>query len=122
MSSPQEFLAALYAFTMLYVDSQNVLSPGRKALAADLMQSALDWTLQSTPGPGNMFLRFLCGLFSPECHVSQLSMCLLGCKDVKLQGREQVQQLLQRRIQSVQGEDRVANLRECLREMTQTDE
>ncbi|KAM6987467.1 protein NLRC3 [Tautogolabrus adspersus] len=132
----QEFMAALYVFTMFYTESKNVLESGglhmhkifaskdQTKSSAALVHCALTRTLSSPLGHYDMFLRFLCGIFSPDCHHNQLSRFLYRYNAPKLGGLDEVQQLLEQAIQTAEGNnrDRVENLKECLREMTQEDE
>uniref|UniRef100_A0A8D3BBZ2 NLR family, CARD domain containing 3-like n=1 Tax=Scophthalmus maximus TaxID=52904 RepID=A0A8D3BBZ2_SCOMX len=132
----QEFMAAFYIFTKFYMESKNVLDSGYSHLpriftamfqksnqtkAANLVQCALVRTFSSPLGDFDMVLRFLCGLLCPGCHIGQLSGFLYCHKTPKVGGLDEVQQLLEHTIQTAP-EDRVENLRECLREMTQEDE
>ncbi|KAI3354367.1 hypothetical protein L3Q82_018890 [Scortum barcoo] len=132
----QEFMAALYVFTMFRSESKNILESGglhmpkiltkkgQTKSAAGLVQCALERTFSSPLGHYDMFLRFLCGILSPDCHNNQLSGYLYRHNAPKLGGLDEVQRLLEHTIQSAQENhrDRVENLKECLREMTQEDE
>ncbi|KAF3847847.1 hypothetical protein F7725_020875 [Dissostichus mawsoni] len=134
--SVQEFMAAVYVFTMFREESKNVLEsillPRPKLFAskdqtrsvAGVVQSALSRTLGSQLGHYDMFLRFLCGLLAPDCHDSQLAGFLFRYHMPKVGGLDETQRLLQQAIKTaeVKNRDRVGNLKECLREMTQTDE
>lgn len=129
-------MAALYVFTMFRSESKNVLDSGALHMpkiftpkdqtksAAGLVQCALDRTLSSPLGYYDMFLRFLCGMLSPDCHHNQLSGYLYRRNAPKVGGLDEVQRLLEQKIQTAQenNRDRVENLKECLREMTQEDE
>lgn len=129
----QEFLAALYVFTMFRTESKNVLNSGvlhmpkffsskdHTKSAAGLIHCALERTFTSPLGVYDMFLRFLCGLLSPDCHDNQLGGFLYHHNAPKVGGLDEVQQLLEKRIQNAP-QDRVEILKECLREMTQEDE
>ncbi|KAM7413190.1 hypothetical protein PAMA_020524 [Pampus argenteus] len=129
----QEFMAALYVFTMFRTDAKNVLVSGlwhvpkiftskdQTKSAVGLVHCALDRTFTSPLGVYDMFLRFLCGLLSPHCHHEQLGGFLFSHHAPKVAGLGEVRQLLEKTIQSGP-EDRVENLKECLREMTQEDE
>ncbi|KAK2847106.1 hypothetical protein Q5P01_010105 [Channa striata] len=129
----QEFMAALYVFTMFRTESKNVLDSGLLQMpkfftsrdqtrsAAGLVQCALVRTFNAELGHYEMFLRFLCGMLSPDCHDNQLSGYLYRHNAPKVGGLEEVQRLLEQTIQTAQPE-RVGNLKECLREMTQEDE
>lgn len=129
-------MAALYVFTMFRSQSKNVLDSrasrtsktsslnDRSISLAGLVQSAMVLTLSAPPGRYDMFLRFLCGLLSPDCHDNQLSGFLYDRKVPKLSGLDEVQQMLKQSIKTahqIRGEQ-VENLKECLREMTQVDE
>nr|XP_020497426.1 NACHT, LRR and PYD domains-containing protein 6-like isoform X1 [Labrus bergylta] len=132
----QEFMAALYVFTMFRTESKNILesagvhmpkifaSKDQAKSAAALVHCALMRTLNSPLGHYDMFLRFLCGILSPDCHHNQLSRFLYHYNAPKLGGLDEVRQLLEQTIQNVEGNnrDRLENLKECLREMTQEDE
>lgn len=132
----QEFMAALYVFTMFRLESKNVLEawlpkkskifPSKEQIksAAGLVGCALERTLNSPLGHYDMFLRFLCGILSPDCHNNQLSGYLYRHNSPKLSGLDGVQRMLEQKIQTAQqnNSDRVENLKECLREMTQEDE
>ncbi|XP_070762156.1 NLR family CARD domain-containing protein 3 [Enoplosus armatus] len=132
----QEFMAALYVFTMFRTESKNVLESGvlhmpkiftpkdQTKSVAGLVQCALERTLSSTLGYYDMFLRFLCGLLSPDCHENQLSGYLYRHNAPKVGGLDEVQRLLEQAIQTAEENNRarVGNLKECLREMTQEDE
>ncbi|XP_053279528.1 protein NLRC3 [Pleuronectes platessa] len=129
----QEFMAALYVFTMFYVESKNVLEPevshiskiirsrSQAKSAANLVQCALGRTFSSAPGDYDMFLRFLCGLLSQHCHKSLLSGFLFPHNTPKVGGLDEVQRLLEKTIDK-NPVHRVENLKECLREMIQEDE
>ncbi|KAG7226029.1 hypothetical protein INR49_018639 [Caranx melampygus] len=127
----QEFMAALYVFVMFRSEAKNVLDSGmlpkmsaskyQSKSAAGLIQCALMRTLNSPPGDYDMFVRFLCGLLSPECHANQLSGYLYRHNLPKVAGLDEVRQLLEQNIRSAP-ENKVENLKECLREMTQEDE
>lgn len=124
-------MAALYVFMMFRTESKNALdswmTPKMSASkyssksAAGLIHCALTRTLSSPPGDYDMFVRFLCGLLSPECHANQLSGYLYRHNLPKVAGLEEVQQLLEQTIRSAPA-NKVENLKECLREMTQEDE
>ncbi|XP_034404148.1 NACHT, LRR and PYD domains-containing protein 3 [Cyclopterus lumpus] len=131
----QEFMAALYVFTVFRTESWNVLDsvldkpkifkfkdPTKSA--AGLVQCAVARTLASPLGYYEMFLRFLCGMLSPDCHDNQLQGYLYHHKAPKVGGLDDVRQLLEKTIQTAEENhrDRVENLKECLREMTQEDE
>lgn len=116
----QEFMAAFYVFVLLRVDSKNALDHCRSAKSsAAVVQSAINLTFASPLGQYDMFLRFLCGLISPENNRT------LGGnvysrhtnKDKAIFSTE-VQELVRRTIQTCPAE-RKENLEECLREMTQ---
>lgn len=128
----QEFMAALYVFTMFRTEGKNVLESGlhmpkiftskdQTKSAAGLVHCALERTFAAQLGEYDMFLRFLCGLLSPECHDEQLGGYLYRHNAPKVGGLDEVQRLLEKTIQSAPG-NRVENLKECLREMTQEDE
>lgn len=133
----QEFMAALYVFTMFRTESKNVLDcallqkpklftfKDQTKSAVGLVQCALVRTLGSPQGHYDMFLRLLCGLLNPDCHGSQLRGCLYPHNAPKVGGLDEVQRLLEQTIQTAEKENnrgRVENLKECLREMTQEDE
>lgn len=132
----QEFMAALYVFTVFCSESRNVLvsrtwhtpnistSKAQKKSVVNLVQSALELTLKAPLGHYDMFLRFLCGLLSPHCHHKLLGGLLFPHDAAKVSGLDEVQQLLVQTIQTAQqnNTDRLGNLEECLREMTQVDE
>ncbi|XP_078102486.1 NLR family CARD domain-containing protein 3 [Sander vitreus] len=134
--SLQEFMAALYVFTMFRIESKNVLDSAllqkpklftfkdQTKSALGLVQCALGRTLGSPLGHYDMFLRLLCGLLNPDCHGSQLRGCLYPHNAPKVGGLDEVQRLLEQTIQTAEekNRDRVENLKECLREMTQEDE
>ncbi|XP_043976120.1 protein NLRC3 [Gambusia affinis] len=127
----QEFMAALYVFLAFYLDSKNVLESGflpRVLLykyngksAAGLVQCAVSRTLGSKLGHYDMFLRYLCGMFSPHCYNNLLQGFLYSHGMPKVEGLKEVEQLLEQTIQTAP-EERKRNLYECLREMTQEDE
>ncbi|XP_053729315.1 NLR family CARD domain-containing protein 3 isoform X1 [Synchiropus splendidus] len=127
----QEFMAALYVFTMFRTESENILDqapakfsrmfPSKSKSAAGLVQSALQLMLASPLGHYDMFLRFLCGLLSPNCHEAQLGGYLYPRNCAKLSGLGEVQELLTRSTHEVP-EDRVENVKECLRELIQEDD
>lgn len=126
----------MYVFTMFRTESKNVLaspllhkpkiftSKDQTKSAAGLVQCALTRTLGSPLGHYDMFLRFLCGMLSPDCHENMLRGNLYRHNSPKVGGLDEVQQLLQQTIQTAElnNTDRVENLKECLREMTQEDE
>ncbi|XP_074534918.1 NLR family CARD domain-containing protein 3 isoform X2 [Halichoeres trimaculatus] len=130
--SLQEFMAALYVFTMFRTESKNVLESGglpmrlfasrdQNKTAAGLVHCALERTYKSQFGHYDMFLRFLCGIISPSCHDNQLRRYLFHHDAPRLGGQDEVQQLLEQTIQTAEEKyrDRVDNLKECLRELTQ---
>ncbi|XP_054885013.1 protein NLRC3 [Poeciliopsis prolifica] len=127
----QEFMAALYVFLAFHLDSKNVLESSflprvlsykiNGKSAAGLVQCAVTRTLSSKPGHYDMFLRYLCGLFSLHCHDNLLKGFLYSHGVPKVEGLGEVEQLLDQTIEAAP-EDRKRNLRECLREMTQEDE
>ena len=120
----------MYVFTMFHTESKNVLPSGfwpetvtskfQTKSAADFLQRALTRTINNPPGNYDMFLRFLCGLLSPDCHNTQLNGYLYHYNTPKMDGLGEVQLLLEQAIQTAPM-DRVENLKECLREMTQED-
>lgn len=124
----QDFMAALYVFTIFRVESKNPLEHARGALqmlqsrsSAALVQSAINLTFHSPPGQYDMFLRFLCGLISPENN-KQLSGNLYtrsGNIDTEIYSPE-VKKLLDKTMQTCP-QGRIENLKECYREMTQKD-
>ncbi|KAM8904307.1 protein NLRC3 [Spinachia spinachia] len=129
----KDFMAALYVFTMFCTKSKNVLSPtsllkpflvGEAKSAAGLLQSAVSRTLAAPLGHYDMFLRFLCGLLSPHCHGNLLGGYLYPQKTQNVSGLDEARRLLERTIQTAEenNRERVENLKECLREMTQEDE
>lgn len=129
-------MAALYVFTMFRSESKNVLDTGgwhipsifpskdQSKLAANLVHCAVERTLSAPLGHYDMFLRFLCGLLSPYCHDKLLSGYLYSRGAPKVSGLDGVRRLLEHKIETVQqsSTDRVENLQECLREMTQEDD
>ncbi|TWW77438.1 Nuclear mitotic apparatus protein 1 [Takifugu flavidus] len=130
----QEFMAALYVFTMFRSESKNVLDsewlhmpnifiskPDQTRSVASLLLRAVELTLRAPLGHYDMFLRFLCGLLSPDCHDQQLGGFLFPNDAAKVSGLDEAQQLLQQTVTTAQqnNTDRVENLKECLREMTQ---
>lgn len=131
----QEFMAALYVFTMFRSEAKNVLDSGvqmpklfiprgHTKSAAGLVHCALERTIGSPLGHYDMFLRFLCGMLSPDCHDNQLSGYLYRHNSPKVSGLDEVQRLLEQMIKTAEQNysDRLENLKECLREMTQEDE
>lgn len=132
----QEFMAALYVFTVFRSESKNVLDSGlwqipdiftpksQTKSVLSLVQSAVELTLSTPLGHYDMFLRFLCGLLSPDCHDKQLGRLLFPHDAAKVSGLNEVRQLLVQTIQAAQqnNTERVENFEECLREMTQADE
>ncbi|XP_063763247.1 NLR family CARD domain-containing protein 3 isoform X2 [Eleginops maclovinus] len=131
--SLQEFMAAVYVFTMFREESKNVLentmlqkpklfaSKDQSISVAGVIQSAVSRTLASELGHYEMFLRFLCGLLAPDCHDSQLAGFLFTYHMPKVGGLDETRRLLQQALKTaeVKHPDRVENLKECLREMTQ---
>ncbi|XP_006810052.2 protein NLRC3 [Neolamprologus brichardi] len=129
----QEFMAALYVFAMFRTEEKNVLDSGilhmpkifaskeQTRSIAGLIQCALVRTFNHPLGHFDMFLRFLCGLLSPDCHDNQLCGYLFRQNAPKVGGLDQARRLLEQTIQKAPPE-RVDNLKECLREMTQSDE
>lgn len=126
----QEFMAALYVFTMFRSESRNVLESerlGRRvpASAASLVQRALELTLGAPLGRYDMLLRFLCGLLAPDCHHRLLSGLLFPHNAAAVAGLQEAQRLLEQSISRAAEQHagaRLHNLRECLREMTQEEE
>ncbi|XP_076592222.1 NACHT, LRR and PYD domains-containing protein 6 [Chaetodon auriga] len=135
-STFQEFMAALYVFTMFRSESKNILDSSvlhmpkiftpkdQTRSVAGLVQNAVERTLSSPLGQYDMFLRFLCGILSPDCYDNQLGGYLFPHNTPKVSGVGEVQRLLEQTIQNAQenNRDRLENLKECLREMTQEDE
>ncbi|CAL1570270.1 unnamed protein product [Knipowitschia caucasica] len=131
-NSVQEFMAALYAFTLFHVESKNVLEDsrsGRTALAAfvfnpqsksaaDLVQCAIERTFTAPREQYDMFLRFLCGLLSPDNNSPLGGYLYPRSKDKGVQN--EVKLLLERTMQTCP-QDRLENIQECLRELTQVD-
>lgn len=129
----QEFMAALYVFTMFYMESENVLDAGalrtsrtiksmfQTKSASNLVRSLLVQTFSSALGDYDMFLRFLCGLLSPHCHKSLLGALLFPHDAANVDGLDEVKRLLEQEVDKAP-QDRVENLKECLREMLQEDE
>lgn len=130
----QEFMAALYVFTMFRSESKNVLDsewlhmpsifiskPDQTRSVVSLLLRAVELTLRAPLGHYDMFLRFLCGLLSPDCHDQQLVGFLFPNDAAKVSGLDEAQQLLEQTVTTAQqnNTDRVENLKECLREMIQ---
>lgn len=132
----QEFMAALYVFIVFCSESKNALDSGSWQIpniftpkaqtksVLSLVQSAVELTLSTPLGHYDMFLRFLCGLLSPDCHDKLLGGLLFPHDAAKVSGLDEAQQLLVQTIQTAQqnNPERLENLEECLREMTQVDE
>ncbi|XP_054453130.1 protein NLRC3 [Anoplopoma fimbria] len=131
----QEFMAALYVFIMFRTESKNILDSGllhmpkftfkdQTKSAAGLVQCAVVRTLASPFGHYDMFLRFLCGLLSPDCHDNLLRGYLYRHNAPKVGGLDDAKRLLEQTILTAEenNRDRVENFKECLREMTQEDE
>lgn len=126
-------MAAMYVFTMFRTEAKNVLESGMLQMpkiftsryqaktAAGVVQCALARTFNSELGYYDLFLRFLCGMLSTDCHDEQLKGYLYRKNSPKVGGLDEVQRLLEQTIQTAPA-DRVANLKECLRELTQEDE
>ncbi|XP_029026160.1 protein NLRC3 [Betta splendens] len=132
--SLQEFMAALYVFTMFRTEGKNVLDSGglqmpkfltsknqSKSGLTGVIQCALTRTFKSALGYYDLFLRFLCGMLSTDCHDDQLRGYLYRQNAPKVGGLDEAQRLLEQTIEKAPA-DRVANLKECLREMIQVDE
>ncbi|XP_068172642.1 protein NLRC3-like [Antennarius striatus] len=129
----QEFMAALYVFIVFRCDSQNVLGSSMLAKlfkpkdqiksTQSLVQCAVERTLWPPLGHYDMFLRFLCGLLSPQCHNKLLCGFFYPHNIPKISGLAEAQRVLEKAIETAQGKnsDGVENLVECLREMTQED-
>ncbi|XP_056139491.1 NLR family CARD domain-containing protein 3 [Lampris incognitus] len=127
----QEFMAAVYIFTMFRLEGKNVLEHHKKSISrlhmakdesrlAVMFTSALKRTLSSPFGQYDMTLRFLSGMLSPLNHIQLLRSFLFEHSAVQVSGQEEVERLLEKKIQSAPVE-RVDNLKECLRELTQKD-
>ncbi|RVE64628.1 hypothetical protein OJAV_G00127840 [Oryzias javanicus] len=134
----QEYMAAYYVFVVFYQDSKNVLESAgsgkfnlttlfrqssfksQPCKAASLVQCAVYQVLHSPLGQYDLFLRFLCGLMNPTCHVSQFGGFLFEYRTPEVSGRENVVKVLEDAIKKAP-EERQENLRECIREMTQED-
>ncbi|XP_069003998.1 NLR family CARD domain-containing protein 3 [Embiotoca jacksoni] len=128
----QEFMAALYVFATFRTESKNILdfwptptpmpkiftSKYQPKSAAGLVQCALMRVIHTPLGYYDMFLRFLCGLLCPYCHDIQLCANLFPHNAPKVGGLDEVRQLLEQAIQNAP-EDRVENVKECLRELSQ---
>ncbi|KAM4566848.1 NLR family CARD domain-containing protein 3-like [Odontesthes bonariensis] len=125
----QEFIAALYVFMMFHKESKNVLDAYSdlkpkfltNTSAEVLVQNALALTLSSPLGLYDMFLRLLCGLMSPDCHFSLLRGYFYPHSYPKVAKLDEVQRLLEQSIRKAP-ENRVENLKECLRELIQSDD
>ncbi|XP_041851220.1 protein NLRC3 [Melanotaenia boesemani] len=129
----QEFLAALYVFLKFHTESKNILDSSLLSMpkfltgkyltksAAGLIQYAFAQALNSPQGHYDLFLRFLCGFLNPHCHHTLLAIYFYPHNFPKVAGLGDVQELLEQAIKTAP-EDRVGNLRECLREMIQSDE
>lgn len=124
----------MYVFIMFRSESKNVLDsewlhmanifiskPDQTRSVASLLLRAVELTLRTPFGQYDMFLRFLCGLLSPDCHDQQLGGFLFPNDAAKVSGLDEAQQLLQQTLTTAQqnNTDRVENLKECLREMMQ---
>ncbi|XP_024133685.1 protein NLRC3 [Oryzias melastigma] len=134
----QEYMAAYYVFVVFYQDSKNVLesagsgkfnfstlfrqssSKAHPCKASSLVQCAVYQTLQSPLGQYDLFLRFLCGLMNPSCHVSQFGGFLFEYRTPQVSGLEDVAKVLEDAIKKAP-EDRRENLQECKREVIQED-
>ncbi|XP_029964184.1 NACHT, LRR and PYD domains-containing protein 3 [Salarias fasciatus] len=127
----QEFLAALYVFLTFRLESKNVLESGigvssmlafisQPKSPDSLLQCALARTLNSRLGHYDMFLRFLCGLLNVDVHDQQLCGYMYPHSIAKISGLKKAEHTLKKAIQNAP-EDRLENLKECLREMTQED-
>ncbi|KAK7883296.1 hypothetical protein WMY93_029470 [Mugilogobius chulae] len=126
-STVQEFLAALYVFALFRVESKNILESSRffspsllSKSIANVVQCAISRTFNSPLGQYDMFLRFLCGLVSPGNN-KLLNGNLYNRSNEKMKGQEDVRVLLEKTMQTCP-QDRVENLKECLRELTQLDD
>ncbi|XP_030590520.1 protein NLRC3-like [Archocentrus centrarchus] len=129
----QEFMAALYVFTMFRAEEKNILDSGTLYMPkiftskeqtksiAGLIQCALARTFNAPRSQYDIFLRFLCGLLSPDCHDNQLCGYLFRQNSPKVGGLDQAQRLLEQTIEKAPP-NKVENLKECLREMIQKDE
>lgn len=126
----QEFMAALYVFTMFRVESKNVLESGgllqffssnhQSKSAVEVVQSAITRTLSFPLEQYDMFLRFLCGLLSPKIN-DLLSGNLYDRDCVQAGGLDEVIVLLEQTSQHCP-QIRVENLKECIRELTQIED
>ncbi|XP_053177446.1 protein NLRC3 [Scomber japonicus] len=131
----QEYMAAMYVFTSFRTDGKNVLESGMhmpKIFAGSatkdqtkspvgMVHCALEKTFAAPVGHFDFFLRFLCGMLSPQCHDEQLAGCLYCHHAPKVCALDEVQRILEKKIQTAP-EDRKENLKECLRELIQKDE
>ncbi|XP_055003706.1 protein NLRC3 [Boleophthalmus pectinirostris] len=123
----KDFMAALYVYTAFRVESKNVLkqaptfftSSQQNKSAAEVVQCAINQTFNSPLGQYEMFLRFLCGLLSPNNN-RLLSGNLYNRSNDKVIGKD-VTALLERTLETCP-QDRTENIRECLRELTQVDD
>lgn len=125
----------MYVFTMFRTDGKNVLESGMhmpKIFAGSatkdqtkspvgMVHCALEKTFAAPVGHFDFFLRFLCGMLSPQCHDEQLAGCLYCHHAPKVCALDEVQRILEKKIQTAPA-DRVENLKECLRELIQKDE
>ncbi|XP_004075855.1 NLR family CARD domain-containing protein 3 isoform X1 [Oryzias latipes] len=131
----QEYMAAFYVFIMFYQDSKNVLESGgsgklpffrqssskaQPCKAANVVRCAVELTLNSPLGQYDLFLRFLCGLMNPTCHVKLFGGFLFEYRTPPVSGLKDVSKVLEDAIKTAPA-DRVENLKECNREVTQED-
>ncbi|TNN34341.1 hypothetical protein EYF80_055499 [Liparis tanakae] len=86
--------------------------------------SAVALALAAPRGRYDLFLRFLCGVLSPDCHGERLQGFLFGRRAPPVAGLGAARRLLEESVRTAEERhrDRLDNLRECLREMSQQDE
>ncbi|KAM4627274.1 protein NLRC3 [Polymixia lowei] len=128
----QEFMAAMYIFLMFRLEGKNVLenhhtllhiskffmSKDESRSVVDLFRSAMDRTFSSPFGHFDMVLRFLCGMLCQVNHNELLKGMLFHPHAPQVTGLDEVEKQLQKKIESAPA-DRLGNLKECLRELTQ---
>ncbi|XP_067102873.1 NLR family CARD domain-containing protein 3 [Osmerus mordax] len=124
----QEFMAALYVFMNFRAEGKNVLDQSRiisrlvkDRSMVDLLRSAIDRTLSAPFGRYEIFLRFLCGMAQRINSKDVLRGVFFEHDTPLVKGLEEAARLLQKRMESAEPE-RQANLEECFRELTQSDD
>ncbi|KAJ7995315.1 hypothetical protein DPEC_G00243280 [Dallia pectoralis] len=122
-----EFIAAHYVWLTFRLDGRNVLDQShgitklfKERALVDMYRKAVDRYLSAPVGQYDLFLRFLCG-FSMKRNDGLLRGLLVPHNALPLEGLDEVIKLLTKKMEGV-GQEKAANLKECLRELENSDD